>query len=1018
MQTTGGQPTPIEQAAADDFVVDQTPETNLMGGKRKRTSTSTPPEQFEREMLEKICRDRHSTTVGVGSYWTGVGLTLEAQYRTVPTAASNSSLYFGPGQKNPTRWWIKLEPGSATCALCNNEKIKIKDSSLDSIRQHACAVGHVSNLFNARLAAKDGMKSMLESLTQDIESVLPPYNSAHRVSNTTVRSDTANLPAGERLKLMYDQLSELSSPVAAGQQGTENDVSKTAATLQRGLHEMINVMTPYAKKKDGKGALLDGHVTEPLTDGKINVTIKAAQAGASISSAWNRSLDATMDRSVRNPMLFSDDEPSGGNVLNSQQLAWPLHQGTAPEQGENFNLARAERNLGKFQITGLDNVLMPYDREEQCMWCLQDHSFLSCCCVTSNASAPNTMRNPAKRLVSRLSAKKVLLICHALKCCKASSIKLSNLTRAREEALEGCMSYDFEAEWECVLRIHQNNGRRLCPGVPCNAPKVTSVYPQGMPSHSALITAIQAPQQAHSVVNNVKHFPGAQRLLRDALYDTSTNQPHSSLPYTVTEICRKYGIFQYTCEERCLRSSFCLLSTFKFSSTSKSSGHDMCEQCEQLQHDLNPSTFVEATSIQDAAQRANFRFMSGPHLQSRLESTAKQAETATISKQRETRKVVKEKASRLALVEEIKSKLRSGDGSELVNLVQRAVDEGLMEDHAALKDILLDCFKAITGGRQTRHLSPVTLEFFVAVLQHSGQQMHDFVSKTFLGPAISTTRHIKAVTDYPCVLGLHPQFFTVAAKLINDWGLSDAPFVLSEDGSALQMRVDICSTGGDAHVFGFSGGSTIVRSVEEFKALARERTIASTLYSYTLVPLVDGAPSFPLFSFAHDNSSSTFSTQLAWDLWKYIWQELHRLNIKLIGHTHDGDRRLVNLAHQVCRYDPDGNDCDKELLGISQTSLTQRPAPIGLDHPVLPPFQIFAQNSGIDTFIYILDVVDWMHAMWRVKTQFLQPHRRLDFGGLLILPSFLQMNKEALGLSDADLDHTNKQDMRGMEKVQ
>ncbi|GAX86138.1 hypothetical protein CEUSTIGMA_g13551.t1 [Chlamydomonas eustigma] len=381
------------------------------------------------------------------------------------------------------------------------------------------------------------------------------------------------------------------------------------------------------------------------------------------------------------------------------------------------------------------------------------------------------------------------------------------------------------------------------------------------------------------------------------------------------------------------------------------------------------------------------------------------------------------------LIRAMKRKLES-NGSGLVDLVQRAYYGGFLHQHKALQEFLTDVINAVMGGRQSRVLSATSKEIYSTILYFCGQMAHDWVSKAvFLGPSIiSTTRNIKATIDLPCVLGLHSTFFDVAARLIiNAWGLIEVPFILSEDGSALQMRVyvDICSQGGEAHVFGFSGSSMTVKSLQEFTVMARDRTVASTLYAYTLVPLIAGAPSFPLFSIGHDGSSSTFRTLLAWSIWMYVWQELSARGVRFIGHTHDGDRRLVNAGHQLCRYPPDLYAESNSNVLIDETpqsllpvqSRKARPAPIWLDHPVLPPYKIFAQTSGLRSFIHIMDNVDWLHTMWRVKNQFLQPHRRLDFGGLLITPSFLQRNKELLGLSDVDLDHENKQDMRGMEKV-
>lgn len=52
------------------------------------------------------------------------------------------------------------------------------------------------------------------------------------------------------------------------------------------------------------------------------------------------------------------------------------------------------------------------------------------------------------------------------------------------------------------------------------------------------------------------------------------------------------------------------------------------------------------------------------------------------------------------------------------------------------------------------------------------------------------------------------------------------------------------------------------------------RGIATTLYVYTLVPLVEGAPHFPLYALAHDNSNRTFSVQRVLAEWQRIWKVL------------------------------------------------------------------------------------------------------------------------------------------------
>lgn len=199
-------------------------------------------------------------------------------------------------------------------------------------------------------------------------------------------------------------------------------------------------------------------------------------------------------------------------------------------------------------------------------------------------------------------------------------------------------------------------------------------------------------------------------------------------------------------------------------------------------------------------------------------------------------------------------------------------DAGLLQENSALQVFLHDCFTAMLNGRRQRQLSATSKLFYSTLMRTGGQMITSWVSKTFHGPSASTIRAYNANIDFPYILGLDSSFFDHAATLISEWELKDAPFMLSEDGSALQMRIDITVREGLVHVFGLSGCSFTVTTLEELRAAARTRPLASTLYAYTLVPLVEGAPHFPLFAFAHDNSNATSDTLLAWKIWRYIWQ--------------------------------------------------------------------------------------------------------------------------------------------------
>ena len=120
--------------------------------------------------------------------------------------------------------------------------------------------------------------------------------------------------------------------------------------------------------------------------------------------------------------------------------------------------------------------------------------------------------------------------------------------------------------------------------------------------------------------------------------------------------------------------------------------------------------------------------------------------------------------------------------------------------------------------------------------------------------------------------GLTDGHFNTVASLLRAWGLLEAPCLVSEDGTALQMRIDVLLRKNKILVFGLSGCSFEMMTLDDLKAAATKRRLASTLYAYTLVPLVRGAPHFPLFAWCHDNSAATFGTKIAMDIWQYIWQ--------------------------------------------------------------------------------------------------------------------------------------------------
>ena len=133
----------------------------------------------------------------------------------------------------------------------------------------------------------------------------------------------------------------------------------------------------------------------------------------------------------------------------------------------------------------------------------------------------------------------------------------------------------------------------------------------------------------------------------------------------------------------------------------------------------------------------------------------------------------------------------------------------------------------------------------------------------------------QAKYEYPYCVGLVDAHIKSVVGMLELWRLKGAPCMISEDGTALQMRLDITYRKGKILVFGLCGGSFEIVSTSEFVRATSGpvcRTLASSLYAYTLIPLVRGAPHIPFFAWCHDSTNKTFSTAIAIRVWQYIWQ--------------------------------------------------------------------------------------------------------------------------------------------------
>lgn len=108
-----------------------------------------------------------------------------------------------------------------------------------------------------------------------------------------------------------------------------------------------------------------------------------------------------------------------------------------------------------------------------------------------------------------------------------------------------------------------------------------------------------------------------------------------------------------------------------------------------------------------------------------------------------------------------------------------------------LTQVLGDVAGALIQKRQHRVQSLGTRLLYNNILHYGGPIAHNFLSKLLLGPDVRTTRRQRLGVDFEFKTGFVDSAFALAAKILDAYGLRGCPLLLAEDGTALQIRVDL-----------------------------------------------------------------------------------------------------------------------------------------------------------------------------------------------------------------------------------
>ena len=316
---------------------------------------------------------------------------------------------------------------------------------------------------------------------------------------------------------------------------------------------------------------------------------------------------------------------------------------------------------------------------------------------------------------------------------------------------------------------------------------------------------------------------------------------------------------------------------------------------------------------------------------------------------------------------------------------------------ALFADVNGECKKRIVYSGEER-------SFYGLLLAYGGHFVVELVSDVLGGPSLSSVlrwrrEHCRLIfgVSYEAI----DHNLGITAETLTNYNLmgSDIRFILTEDGTAAKKHIDVVKERGPDKklrivVYGLSNGLLIApKSIEEVVEAAQKQGLATTFYAISIVPLVEGAPALPIVATANSNDFDT--TDVRDVLFKiYRAAKKHGLAGKIIGDVSDGDSRLRRLAMQFMHHE--GSPARKY---------------ISIDHPLLQ-----LRLPWIDDHGFHAQLGDWMHIIWRMRTNFLKDE--MEFIQSVSRDTIIKIMKSAdLPLNAADMNPHFKQNWTSCLKM-
>ena len=302
----------------------------------------------------------------------------------------------------------------------------------------------------------------------------------------------------------------------------------------------------------------------------------------------------------------------------------------------------------------------------------------------------------------------------------------------------------------------------------------------------------------------------------------------------------------------------------------------------------------------------------------------------------------------------------------------------------------------LRGGSGGRNFSPGEKSFYGLMLTYGGVGALHVVSKMLGGPAVGTVQEwrrksprLKSGTSAAAI----DHNVELVLDILKQYGAEGSYLFLCEDGSALRKRVDVqvektASGEYEVALYGLAGGRLVASSEKDVQRALTQKELATTIYVWLLVPLVEGAPAVPVVV---DFNANNFTRTEVLKVQKRLWSSLAARGQagRMLGDVSDGDSRLRSHA-MVLHFH----------AGYVATKY------IEIDHPLLQ-----GRIPWIEGYGYHVQTLDWLHILWRMRVGFLK--RPLRFGPIGISPqnliNLMTQGGATLGLRTPDTNAHEKQ---------